>query len=169
MPGFVTTLETVIAGAIPGVFILLLLLEARFPLRQAKRSKPARFVINAGISVLALGTGAFVVHPVATSLSVRLSEAHFGLLHIIPLPFAVDFVLGFLLMDLTVYYWHRVNHSIPLLWRFHNVHHVDPDLDVSTSFRFHFGEVSYSVGFRVLQVCLIGTSLFTYLVYQLVF
>jgi sterol desaturase/sphingolipid hydroxylase (fatty acid hydroxylase superfamily) len=46
---------------------------------------------------------------------------------------------------------------------------VDPDLDVSTSFRFHFGEVLYSLGFRVVQVYLIGVSLFTYLVYELVF
>jgi sterol desaturase/sphingolipid hydroxylase (fatty acid hydroxylase superfamily) len=42
-------------------------------------------------------------------------------------------------------------------------------LDVSTSFRFHFGEVLYSVGFRALQVYLLGISLFTYLVYELVF
>jgi sterol desaturase/sphingolipid hydroxylase (fatty acid hydroxylase superfamily) len=46
---------------------------------------------------------------------------------------------------------------------------VDPDLDVSTSFRFHFGEVLYSVGFRALQVYLIGISLLTYLVYELIF
>jgi sterol desaturase/sphingolipid hydroxylase (fatty acid hydroxylase superfamily) len=54
-------------------------------------------------------------------------------------------------------------------WRFHNVHHVDPDLDVSTSFRFHFGEVLCSLGFKALQVYLIGISLLTYLVYELIF
>jgi sterol desaturase/sphingolipid hydroxylase (fatty acid hydroxylase superfamily) len=91
------------------------------------------------------------------------------LLRIIPLPFTAEFILGFLLMDLTFYYWHRANHSIPFFWRFHNVHHVDPDLDVSTSFRFHFGEVLYSLGFRALQVYLLGISLLTYLVYELVF
>lgn len=42
-------------------------------------------------------------------------------------------------------------------------------MDVSTSFRFHFGEVFYSSGFRALQVYLLGISLFTYLVYELVF
>jgi len=41
---------------------------------------------------------------------------------------------AFLLMDLTFYWWHLANHRIPFLWRFHNVHHVDPDLDVSTGF-----------------------------------
>jgi len=85
------------------------------------------------------------------------------------LPYAAEFVAGFLLMDLTFYYWHRANHVFPFFWRFHNVHHVDQDLDVSTSFRFHFGEVLYSLGFRTLQVYLIGISLFTYLVYELIF
>lgn len=59
-------------------------------------------------------------------------------------------------MDLGFYYWHILNHKIPLLWRFHNVHHYDPELDVSTGFRFHFGEVVLSVVFRVVQVTVIG-------------
>jgi sterol desaturase/sphingolipid hydroxylase (fatty acid hydroxylase superfamily) len=44
--------------------------------------------------------------------------------------------LSFLLMDLAFYYWHLANHRVPFLWRFHNVHHIDPDLDVSTAFGF---------------------------------
>jgi Sterol desaturase len=61
-------------------------------------------------------------------------------------------------MDLSFYWWHVLNHRIPVLWRFHNVHHIDPDLDVSTGFRFHFGEVAMSAVFRVVQVALIGIS-----------
>ena len=76
---------------------------------------------------------------------------------------------GVLLMDLTFYYWHRLNHTRPLLWRFHNVHHADPDMDVTTSFRFHWGEVLYSTVFRLLQVGLIGVLPLTYVVYEVVF
>jgi sterol desaturase/sphingolipid hydroxylase (fatty acid hydroxylase superfamily) len=166
---FVPTFKTIIGGAAAAFFVLLLILETRFPLRQPKRSKVKRFVINVAVSGLALSSGAFVVAPIALTLLALSSETSFGLLHILPLPAAAEFGVGFLLMDLTFYYWHRANHSIPFFWRFHNVHHVDPDLDVSTSFRFHFGEVLYSVGFRAVQVYLIGVSLFTYLVYELVF
>ena len=42
----------------------------------------------------------------------------------------LEFVLSFMLMDLGFYYWHVANHRVPFLWRFHNVHHIDPDLDV---------------------------------------
>jgi sterol desaturase/sphingolipid hydroxylase (fatty acid hydroxylase superfamily) len=72
-------------------------------------------------------------------------------------------------MDLTFYWWHRANHRIPLLWRFHNVHHFDPDLDLSTAFRFHFVELAFSAGFRILQVGLIGISAWTYVVYEVIF
>jgi len=148
---------------------VLLILETRFSLRRPKRPKAQRFVINVGVSALALGTGAYIVVPIVLRLSEQSSETSFGLLRLVPLPYAAEFVAGFLLMDLTFYYWHRANHVFPFFWRFHNVHHVDQDLDVSTSFRFHFGEVLYSLGFRALQVYLLGISLLTYLVYELVF
>ena len=169
MPDIVPTFEIVMGGVVAAFFVLLLILETRFPLRQAKRGKLKRFVINAAVSGLALASGAYVVAPIALGLSARSSETSFGLLHIIALPAGAEFVVGFLLMDLSFYYWHRANHVFSLFWRFHNVHHIDQDLDVSTSFRFHFGEVLYSSGFRALQVYLIGISLFTYLMYELGF
>jgi sterol desaturase/sphingolipid hydroxylase (fatty acid hydroxylase superfamily) len=70
-----------------------------------------------------------------------------------------QWIVAFLLLDLTFYYWHRANHVWPWLWRFHNVHHVDPDLDASTSFRFHFFEIGFSAAFRAAQIarCRSGT------------
>jgi sterol desaturase/sphingolipid hydroxylase (fatty acid hydroxylase superfamily) len=98
------------------------------------------------------------------------AETHqLGLLPWSGLPFWIQFGLGFLWMDLTFYWWHRINHVYPLLWRFHNVHHIDPDMDVSTAFRFHFGETFYSTAFRVLQVGVAGIIPFTYLLYELIF
>jgi len=72
-------------------------------------------------------------------------------------------------MDFTFYWWHWANHRIPFLWRFHNVHHIDPDLDVTTSFRFHIIEILMSAGFRVLQVGIIGVQPVTYIIYEFVF
>jgi sterol desaturase/sphingolipid hydroxylase (fatty acid hydroxylase superfamily) len=97
------------------------------------------------------------------------AERSFGLVFLVPLPQWGRVGIGILLMDLTFYYWHRANHRIGVLWRFHNVHHIDPDLDVSTSFRFHFGEITYSTVFRVLQMLLIGADPMTYVIYETVF
>src|SRR4029453_13648984 len=67
------------------------------------------------------------------------------------------------------YYWHVANHKVALLWRFHNVHHMDPELDVSPGFRFPFGEVFLSTFFRVAQVGLLGISFASFAAYELVF
>jgi len=109
------------------------------------------------------------VRDMSLKLAGLASERAYGLLHLVSLPSGVQFAVGFLLMDLTFYYWHRANHIIPLMWRFHNVHHLDPDMDVSTSFRFHFIEVLYSTAFRILQVGLLGISPLTYVIYEVCF
>lgn len=49
-----------------------------------------------------------------------------------------------LLLDLWIYAWHRANHEVPALWRFHQVHHRDAFLDVTSGLRFHAGEIALS-------------------------
>jgi sterol desaturase/sphingolipid hydroxylase (fatty acid hydroxylase superfamily) len=71
-------------------------------------------------------------------------------------------------MDYTTWVWHRLNHQVPLLWRFHGVHHTDLDLDVMTSFRFHFGELTLSLGYRALQIAVIGVDPLILVVYEIV-
>jgi sterol desaturase/sphingolipid hydroxylase (fatty acid hydroxylase superfamily) len=151
------------------LFLLLLLLESHLPLRRPKRPRRARYVANGALTGLALVTGGLIVRPLALGMAVWAELHSFGLLQLVDLPLWLQLAAGFLLMDLTFYYWHRLNHTWPLLWRFHNVHHVDPDLDVTTSFRFHFGEVLYSTAFRLLQVGLLGVMPLTYVLYELLF
>jgi sterol desaturase/sphingolipid hydroxylase (fatty acid hydroxylase superfamily) len=169
MSEFVPTFETLAGGVLAAVYVALLIVETQFPLREAKRPKAKRFLVNIGLSGLALLTGSYIVVPVALALATRSAETSFGLLNMLSLPATAKFVLEFLAMDLTFYYWHRANHVFAIFWRFHNVHHVDQDLDVSTSWRFHVGEVLYSTGFRALQVYFLGLSVFTYLIYEVAF
>jgi sterol desaturase/sphingolipid hydroxylase (fatty acid hydroxylase superfamily) len=49
----------------------------------------------------------------------------------------VSLVSGFLLLDLMRYAVHRCEHAVPFFWRFHALHHSDPDVDVTTSVRHH--------------------------------
>lgn len=110
-----------------------------------------------------------VVRPSALRALNWASAQPFGLIHLLRCPGWAGFTIGFLLLDLSFYYWHVLNHKVAVLWRFHNVHHIDPDLDVSTGFRFHFGEVLLSTLFRVVQVSLIGISFATFAIYEAVF
>jgi sterol desaturase/sphingolipid hydroxylase (fatty acid hydroxylase superfamily) len=50
------------------------------------------------------------------------------------------FVVDFLILDFVKYAYHRMAHRIPLLWRFHLVHHLDEKLDMSTNDRAHLAD-----------------------------
>lgn len=150
-------------------FVLLLVLERRFPLRRRKRAFGRRFLTNVIVTAASFGVAAITVKPVVLWIAVGNLERPFGLIHFGGMPWAVRFAVGFVLMDLTFYWWHRAAHEVGLLWRFHNVHHFDPDLDVSTSFRFHFAEIAISTGFRFLQAFLLGVTPVIVVVYEVVF
>lgn len=154
---------------VAGAFIALLFLERRLPLRASKAATSRRWIVNVAISVVALATAFALVKPGATAAMEASEASRIGLLQWIDLPPALAFVLAVLLLDLTFYGWHVANHRVPLLWRFHVVHHVDPDLDVSTAFRFHFGEVGLSALFRIVQILAIGAPPFAVAVYELMF
>lgn len=154
---------------LPGIFILLFLAEQFIPLRKRALPLFRRLVKNLTLTAAVFLVGSLVVRYAGLGTSKWTTERGFGLVFLVPLPKWCRVVFGILLMDLTFYYWHRANHRIRLLWRFHNVHHIDPDLDVSTSFRFHFVEITYSAVFRVVQMLLIGADPFTYGIYETVF
>lgn len=151
------------------LFATFFVVERFVPLRTTKSALLARLIVNLCFSALAFGVAGAIVRPAAQSAMRWAGLQPFGLIHIVPLPATAQFILAFLLMDLSFYWWHVLNHRIPFLWRFHNVHHIDPDLDVSTGFRFHFGEVALSAVFRVVQVALIGISAPAFATYELVF
>ncbi|MFN2362013.1 MAG: sterol desaturase family protein [Marinobacter sp.] len=52
---------------------------------------------------------------------------------------------AFLILDLAGYWLHRTYHHFGALWRLHRVHHSDLELDYSTTFRHHPGEVVVSL------------------------
>jgi sterol desaturase/sphingolipid hydroxylase (fatty acid hydroxylase superfamily) len=157
------------AAAFVCLLLILFALEQRIALRRRTRPVLGRLLVNAGISALAFATATWLVWPTVRALTRMSTDTPFGLVNLVPLPSSLRFALSFLLMDLFFYWWHRANHRIPFLWRFHNVHHIDPDLDVSTAFRFHFGEIALSAGFRVLQIGVIGVSAPMFAAYELTF
>ena len=151
------------------IYLTMFVLERRFPLRKAHRSLWPRVLVNVAITGLAVATAAITVRPAVEHLLALSPEQNFGALASVSLPVAAEFAIAFVLFDWSFYWWHRLNHRVPLLWRFHNVHHVDPDLDVTTAFRFHAVEIGYSSAFRATQVLLIGPAAWMYFMYELVF
>ncbi len=75
-------------------------------------------------------------------------------------------LLDLVLLDFWIYWWHRANHEIPFLWRFHQVHHFDELLDSTTAVRFHFGEVVISALVRALVIILFDLPLASVLLFE---
>jgi sterol desaturase/sphingolipid hydroxylase (fatty acid hydroxylase superfamily) len=75
-------------------------------------------------------------------------------------------VLDLLILDFWIYWWHVANHRIPLLWRFHEVHHLDQFLDATTALRFHAGEVVLSSLVRASVIFLLGVPLTSVVVFE---
>ncbi len=77
-----------------------------------------------------------------------------------------ELILDLLILDLWIYLWHRINHVAPILWRFHQVHHLDETLDTSTGLRFHVGEVLLSSLVRALVIFALNIPLHTVIIFE---
>jgi len=79
---------------------------------------------------------------------------------------AAGLVADLLLLDFLIYWWHRANHVVPVLWRFHAVHHYDRFLDTTSALRFHFGEVLLSAAARAAVIVLLAIPLTSVLAFE---
>ncbi len=92
-----------------------------------------------------------------TSLYWLAINSSWGLLQGIDNAF-LQFFIFLLVFDLLMYLWHILNHKIPFLWRFHSCHHSDHDLNSTTGFRFHWGELFLSLFYKSTFILLLGPA-----------
>lgn len=150
-----------------GAALLFLVLEQARPLRPPTQPKLHRIGVNAvvaGVGGLAMS---LAYGPVVFG-AVELASRHgWGLLRMMGVGSRWRALLAFVLLDYTLWIWHRLNHRVPLLWRFHAMHHADVDLDTTTALRFHAGELLASVVYRAAQAVVLGVDLAPLLAWEL--
>ena len=155
-----------VAGSAALAFLLLFGIESLRPLRPAREPKLRRLARNVAVAGISAATVELLQIPILLPVSRWAAEQRIGLLHRIPISGVWRVAAGVVLLDYALWFWHFANHRVPFLWRFHSVHHVDRDLDVSTGIRFHFGELGLSVLFRAAQIALIGADPFAVALWQ---
>jgi len=153
-----------------GILFLLLAWESAAPFillferKWRDRARHAGRNFSLGIINAGLSAGATVA---LWSWAAQWASLHrFGLLNWLGLslwPHALGAIASF---DLWMYWWHRANHRVGLLWRFHRTHHSDPKMDVTTAHRFHFGEILFSSLLRVPVILLVGIRLWELVCYE---
>jgi sterol desaturase/sphingolipid hydroxylase (fatty acid hydroxylase superfamily) len=116
-------------------------METWRPARVLRARLGQRWFGNLALFALA-GALAWLLPILSASGAALIAARHgWGLFHLIGMPPAVALAAGFVLLDLSAYGTHRLLHLVPALWRLHAVHHSDSDLDATTAFRHHPGEV----------------------------
>ena len=151
------------------IFIILFLFETRFQLRKRVQKRWKRIVINFIVSLPAFALLRILFIPAIVWLATKNQSWNIGINYLFNASPAIKFVIAFLLLDYSNYIWHILLHKLPFMWRFHLVHHSDLDLDITTAFRFHFGEMIGSVFFRGAAIILIGASPTMVLIYEIAF
>ncbi len=152
-----------------GLLLLLFWRQTRKPLRRQRYSAWRRALLNFVFSAPAFALARLALIPIPLAAAWWAQQRGIGFLHWLSAPPWLAGVAGFVYMDWVYYWWHYATHAVPVLWRFHNVHHTDLDLDVTTAARFHFGEIVASIPFRILAVIAFGVRPLTLLVFEICF
>lgn len=152
-----------------GLFILFAGIEALIPRRARRAKRLTRWSTNWGIVILdtiGLRLLALLVPALAVGAAIDASANGWGLFNLVKWPPALEFILALLIFDLAIWVQHVACHKIPVLWRLHQVHHTDRDVDVSTAIRFHPGEIALSMLWKIALVYLLGPSAVAILVFE---
>ena len=154
------------AGATAAAFLAFVVYETLRPLRRRREARLRRAARNLTAGGISLAVVTLLQTPFLGPIANWAARRHVGLLNLVELSRPVAIALAVLLLDYTLWIWHRINHVVPFFWRFHLVHHVDRDMDATTAFRFHFGEQGLSVGYRLLQVVVLGVDPMSLWIFQ---
>lgn len=149
-------------GIFAGVFVLMALIELLWPKRRLVVSKRKRWLTNLGISVVAtllLRLMAMLSVPLAAiAAAFYAQENGIGLLNRVAWPEWTKVASALLALDLAIWVQHWASHKVPVLWRLHQVHHADRDIDVTTAVRFHPVEIGLSMLWKIIVVLGLGAS-----------
>ena len=130
--------------------------------RGSLRTNAGLWAVNAAVLGLVCGG-------CACAVSIWAGREGFGLLNEVSVPLWAGIVISIFGLDLVSYLWHRANHRVPLLWRFHQAHHSDSQYTVTTALRFHPGELLLALPVRLFAVVVLGVPVAGIIVFEVVF
>jgi sterol desaturase/sphingolipid hydroxylase (fatty acid hydroxylase superfamily) len=159
--------QTIVSYAYYGTFALVCLWELVTDRRARMAPVHTRWLGNIGLGVINLAVIRLLFPALGVALSVSFAQQGIGLFNIVDAPAILAVAVSLLVMDLVYYGWHWLAHRVPLLWRFHLVHHCDIDVDLSTDLRHHPVEAILSSSVFLLTVPVLGAPPFAVFLFVL--
>jgi len=151
-----------------GMIVLFYSLEHIIETQFKFRKRPQHLFHNILFQVVFYLTN--LLWATVTVFSIEWLNMHqIGLFYLLDSPLWLKLVLGVMIFDFVTYWFHRIAHVTPVLWRFHRVHHSDTSMDASTFFRGHPLESFLWFGTsNILAAGIFGLDLITLGLYFLV-
>jgi sterol desaturase/sphingolipid hydroxylase (fatty acid hydroxylase superfamily) len=149
-----------------GALIIFLVLETWLPRRTSGPNRRLRWPTNIGMTATNLVALGFV--PFSFIGAALWAESNqYGLFNHIGLPTWVLLVATMLLRGLISTGTHLLAHKLPWLWRIHRVHHLDTELDVTSTVRIHPAEFFVNPFIGVPVVLAFGLPAWILALYEL--
>lgn len=153
-------------GFFVGALFLFSVIQLIIP---SRRFQPKRWqVIASNLLVVLVNNLLIGLLPlIPFQAAVVMEDKSFGLLKLVETPSIITIIIGVVLLDIVIYWQHRLFHQIDFLWAFHRMHHVDPMLDTTSGLRFHPVEVFISNFVKVGAIILLGVSPLAVIIFEL--
>lgn len=154
-------------GAFVGILLMMAIWEGLTPYREPLLKKAyrwSRHLALVGLNTLVLRL-CFPIMAVGVASWASLNG--YGLLNGVDWPAWAGVLISLLVLDLTIYWQHRLFHRIPALWAIHSMHHADQEFDTSTAIRFHPIEIVLSMLIKMAVVVLIGAPVEAVIVFEI--
>lgn len=155
-------------SAFAGIFLIMATLEIALPRKQRVVGKGGRWFTNISLVIVDTLALRLIMPILAVGMADYAAGQGWGLLALVDFSLWIEIIIAFLLLDMLIYAQHIAFHKIPVLWRFHKVHHADRDLDVTSGARFHPLEAVFSMAYKLLCIALIGPAAFAVFLFEVV-
>jgi len=175
-----------------GVFVLMAVLEALLPAREAMLSRKTRWLGNLSMVVMGALVSRILLPATLVGVSLWAQQKGIGVFNVLldavpadasssnqllnsgePLNNSSTYLvhiaivtLSVLLLDMLIYWQHRLFHTVPMLWRFHKMHHADSHVDTTTGLRFHPVEIAMSLGIKAAAVVMLGVPAIAIVIFE---
>ena len=175
-----------------GVFVLMAVLEALLPAREAVLSRKTRWLGNLSMVVMGALVSRILLPATLVGVSLWAQQKGIGVFNVFldavpadasssnqllnsgePLSNSSTYLvhiaivtLSVLLLDMLIYWQHRLFHTVPMLWRFHKMHHADSHVDTTTGLRFHPVEIAMSLGIKAAAVVMLGVPAIAIVIFE---
>jgi len=142
--------------------------ELAAPRRQNVPDRWRRWIGNLGVMAIATVLARVLIPVAPVALAGLVRENDWGLLPHLGLGRTVEWVCTILLLDLALYFQHRVFHASNLLWRLHRMHHADTFFDFTTGVRFHPLEILLSLLYKLALILVLSPPPAAVLTFEIV-